>query len=710
LLQGFREQVRSDALALQDANNTLEARVAQRTAELSASREEALAAARAKAAFLATMSHEIRTPLNGVVGMSALLAETSLDAEQRDYLQTIRISSDQLLSVINDILDFSKIESGKLELESEPFDLRNAVEEACDIAAPRAREKGLELIIDIPAAGPGAAPAAVVGDVTRLRQILINLVNNAVKFTARGEVTVHARQLEVSDSEGGAVIEFRVQDSGIGIPADRVGSLFDAFSQVDASTTRKYGGTGLGLAICLRLVELMGGRIGVESELGKGSTFWFTLPARATELPVAAPESGASVLRGSRALIVDDHPTNVRILRRQLELWGMEVASAESGGDALIWLAGRSVPDAAPATRPGWLPDVIITDMHMPEMDGVALARALRAAPAWRDIPLVLLSSGFMPSGDESSHLFDARLLKPARQAQLCLTLARCISSDAAVLDVAPRPAAGLRRHRTVLVADDNTVNLKVATAMLRKLGYDFETAVDGREAVATVARSMAQERPFSAILMDVSMPDVDGLDATRQILDTWGEKAPPVIALTAAALPEDQARCLAAGMVDYLTKPLHVAALTMALERWVPGLDAPAPGAGGRMDAVTLAPQADPATAPLVDFGRLEEFREFDDENHSLTREVIGMFAVEAPRRLAAIDAAIAASDAPALAGAAHALKGAAGNIGASALQLVSHHLEEDARQGVPPDAAARLERLRELWSSTQAVLSGWV
>ena len=248
-----------------------------------------------------------------------------LDAEQRDYLQTIRISSDQLLSVINDILDFSKIESGKLELESEPFDLRNAVEEACDIAAPRAREKGLELIIDMPAAGPGAVPAAVVGDVTRLRQILINLVNNAVKFTARGEVTVHARQLEGSDPEGRAVIEFRVQDNGIGIPPERVGSLFEAFSQVDASTTRKYGGTGLGLAICLRLVELMGGRIGVESELGKGSTFWFTMPACATTLPATVSESGASVLRGSRALIVDDHPTNVRILRRQLELWGLSL-------------------------------------------------------------------------------------------------------------------------------------------------------------------------------------------------------------------------------------------------------------------------------------------------------------------------------------------------------------------------------------------------
>jgi len=710
-LQRYREQVLADAQSLKDANETLETRVAERTSELAASREEALAAARAKAAFLATMSHEIRTPLNGVVGMSTLLAETPLDAEQRDYLQTVRLSSDQLLAVINDILDFSKIESGKLELEAEPLSLRGAVEEACDIAAPRAREKGLELIIDIAEANAGGVPAAIRGDITRLRQVLINLINNAVKFTNKGEVTVHARLVRTDDGTGRAVIEFRVTDTGIGIPPERLPQLFEAFTQVDASTTRKYGGTGLGLAICKRLVELMGGQLGVESEFGKGSTFWFTMAAPVTE--EIAPMFGHAVggmLKANRALIVDDHATNVRILTRQLQLWGMDVRGVESGDQALAVLG---------ATGAGvWVPDIIITDMHMPEMDGVTLARRIRAHAEWRTIPIMLLSSGFMPAGDDNAKLFDARLLKPARQTQLFDTIARCITSDGSGASTAGTLVTDVKRHITVLVADDNAVNLKVACAMLLKLGYDIQTAVDGREAVEAGAHAMVHGPRIGAVLMDVNMPDVDGLQATRQILAAWGDKSPPIIALTAAASAEDRERCEAAGMHDYLTKPLHVSALAQAIEKWTLS-ETPIPGMGFAEQPpvpATGAPAPEPVEddvlggTELMDFGRLNEFKEFDDEQQTMTREVIALFVADAPRRLEAIEAAVASRDSESLSRAAHALKGAAGNIGAVAVQAACASLEADARTGVlPHDLTARLARLQVMVVKTRAALSGW-
>lgn len=704
-LRAYRAQVAADAKSLQEANENLEARVEERTRELAASREEALGAARAKAAFLATMSHEIRTPLNGVVGMSTLLAETPLDAEQLDYLQTIRLSSDQLLAVINDILDFSKIESGKLDLESEPLSVRGAVEEACDIAAPRAREKGLELIIDIPEASNGGLPEAILGDVTRLRQVLINLVNNAVKFTEKGEVAVQARRVGGTDDTH-AVVEFRVSDTGIGIPPERASALFEAFTQVDASTTRKYGGTGLGLAICKRLVELMGGRIGVESEPGKGSTFWFTVAAPVAQMLPAFGHGEAGVLRGNRALVVDDHATNVRILTRQLQLWGMEVASAESGEEAL-----RQLDAAAQAQRP---PDVIITDMHMPVMDGVTLAREIRGRPALRDVPLVLLSSGFMPAGDESAHLFDARLLKPARQTQLFDTIARCISSDHAGRPKAAPLAPDKKRDITVLVADDNAVNLKVASAMLLKLGYDVATAVDGRQAVDATAHAIARGQPFGAILMDLNMPDVDGLQATRQILIAHGALAPPIIALTAAASAEDRTRCEAAGMQDYLTKPLQVAALAQALERWIRVPGAPAQEQVPAEPGPPAAPAIEPAPAaaaggPLMDYSRLNEFKEFDDEELTMTKEVIELFVGDAPPRLEAIRAAIAARDSEALSRAAHALKGAASNVGAAAMLAVCSGLEADAKAGLPADAAQRLAVLEDLTRRTLDELRAW-
>ncbi|MBP7564574.1 MAG: response regulator [Burkholderiaceae bacterium] len=704
-LQGYRAQVEADALALQQANETLEVRVRERTAELEASREEALSAARAKAAFLATMSHEIRTPLNGVVGMSTLLAETPLDAEQRDYLQTIHVSSDQLLAVINDILDFSKIESGKLDLESEPLSVQGAVEEACDISAGRAREKGLELIIDIPHDGPDAVPEAIAGDVTRLRQVLINLVNNAVKFTEKGEVTVQARG-RGRNAAGLEIIEFRVTDTGIGIAPDRAAALFEAFTQADASTTRKYGGTGLGLAICKRLAELMGGQVGVESTPGVGSTFWFTIAAPVAHIPPAVTPAQTDVVNGKRALVVDDHATNVRILTRQLQLWGMQVTGVESAAHALAWLDAQDAP-----------PHVIVTDMHMPDMDGVSFARRLRERADSRKLPLVLLSSGFMPASDDSARLFDARLLKPARQNQLFDTLARCLTQGSTPDQRAQARVPEVRKNVPVLVADDNAVNLKVACAMVSKLGYDVVTAVDGREAIDAVARLRAEGTRLGAVLMDVNMPNVDGLQATQQIKSDWGVSAPPIIALTAAASSEDRARCMAAGMDDYLTKPLQVSQLARALEQWVAtpaGGDAAtvavSDGVAARADAVAAVPP--PSEVPaLVDFSRLSEFREFDDDELSMTREVVALFIADAPARLGAIGDAIAAADAAALSRAAHALKGACSNIGAVAMLALCTSLEAYAREGtMPADAAGQFARLEALWPATRAALEAWL
>ncbi|MDI1338905.1 response regulator [Polaromonas sp.] len=726
-LRHYRAEVQAKARAIEEANERLEERVAQRTGELLASREEALQAARAKAAFLATMSHEIRTPLNGVVGMSTLLAETALDDEQNDYLQTIRLSSDQLLAVINDILDFSKIESGKLDLESEALSLRSAIEEACDIAAPRAREKNLELIVDVPeAAGngsPALLPAAVSGDVTRIRQVLINLINNAVKFTEKGEVTVSARSLPNPGDPTRVRVEFRVSDSGIGIPPDRVGSLFQAFTQVDASTTRKYGGTGLGLAICKRLVELMDGDIGVDSVPGKGSTFWFTIQAPPAELPPAAAAVDAAALHGKRALVVDDHVTNVRVLTRQLQLWGMQVATAESGAQALQALAQ--------AQTVGALPDIIITDMHMPEMDGVALSRVIKATAPLAGIPLVLLTSGFMPPGHEASQLFEARLLKPARQRQLFDALARCLS-----LPGGHKPSSesstfegeSAAKNLTLLVVDDNAVNLKVACAMLARLGYHTATALDGREAVQAVARAHGAGSRFGAVLMDINMPRMNGFQATQQIQAMMGRNAPPIIALTAAASPEDHARCTAAGMDDYLTKPLHVSALAQALERWLPRMRAAAGGSGGFATAppvwgqgiaagppaVVPTPEGGllPAVEPvLMDLERLAQFKEFDDDALTMTREVIGLFVADASQRLSAIEESIRAGDAAALAWATHALIGATGNVGAVAMQAVCSELELVAKTGeIPADALQQLEKLQTYWAKTSAILDNWV